>query len=99
MSAKEKAPFETMARKERGGKFTSLGTSIAEVEKDEKELKDKELAIRQDIQKSVQMLMQTNSEFYKILKVLTIIRSTIYAKTAGVSINTLYFFVILYIVL
>lgn len=64
MSAKEKEPYERMAKREKHNqKFTALGTSIAEVEKDEKELKDKEFAIRQDTQKTVQMLMQTNSEY------------------------------------
>lgn len=67
MSAKDKEPYEVMARKERHSqqdvKYTSLGISIAEVEREEKEIRQKEQLIKQDTQKTVQLLMQTKSEY------------------------------------
>lgn len=67
MSASEKEPYETMARREKQTqkdvKYTSLGVNIDEVKRQENELKQKEQHMRQDTQKIVQLLMQTDSEF------------------------------------
>lgn len=62
MSAREKEPYELMAKKEKNVKYTSLGVNIAEVEKQENELKQKEQQMKQDTQKIVQLLMQTDSK-------------------------------------
>lgn len=68
MSAKEKEPYQIMARQEKYNqqdmKYTSLGTSIAQIEKEEDELKQQEQSIRQDTQKIVEMLTQTDSKKY-----------------------------------
>lgn len=66
MTAKDKEPYELMAKREKQSqKYTSLGASIAEVQEQENAIKRKEQQLKLDTQKTVQLLVQTNSELLR----------------------------------